>query len=142
MRLLQVFSFVGLVGLASVAAHGTAITDPPCRNGGSGARMLSMYRWTAILSDSSANNYRQGLGLSALDSNQVTLVSDTTTCRSAVNAYNNALAPDSLQSTAVDVVKYGTTRYIVADSSRARSEWTPAVVFNATFTQVIAQIGQ
>lgn len=140
MRLLQILSLVGLVGFVSLAAED--ITSSPCRNTDSGSRMLGMYRWTAILSDSSANTYRQSLGLFAVDSNQVTLVSDTTVCRTALTAYNSALSPDSLQSEAVDVVKYGTTRYIVADSARARSEWTPAVVFNATFSQVIAKTGQ
>ena len=140
MRPFHILSFVGLLVFGSVAATGTSTS--PCRNTESGTRMLSTYRWTAILSDSSANNYRASMGLFAVDSSQVLLVSDTTVCRTALNAYNAALSPDSVQSVAIDVIKYGTTRYIVADSARAgRSEWTPTVVFSTAF-QVIAKIGQ
>jgi len=140
MRSFHILLFVGLLVFGSVAAAGAS--SSPCRGTGSGARMLSTYRWTAILSDSSANDYRASVGLFAVDSSQVLLVSDTTVCRAALKAYNAALSTDSVQSVAVDVIKYGTTRYIVADSARiGRSEWTPAVVFSTAF-QVIAQVGQ
>lgn len=49
-----------------------------------------------------------------------------------------ALLPDPEVSTAVDVVKYGTTRYVVADSARKGGEWTQVVIFNSPFTQVVA----
>jgi hypothetical protein len=104
--------------------------------------MLTMYRNTATITDTAFNTWRSSIGLFAVDSNQVKLVSDTTVCRSALSAYNNALLPDSVQSTAVDVIRYGSTRYIVGDSARNGGEWTPHVVFDTLFAQVIASIGQ
>ena len=104
--------------------------------------MLSNYRNIAMLTDSAGMAWRQGIGLLGIDSNQVTLVSDTTICRAAVNAYNTAMLPDTLASSAVDVVKYGTTRYVVADSARVGGEWTTNIVFDALFTQVLGKIGQ
>ena len=115
-------------------------TISPCRqNTESSAATLSTYRHIALLTDSSGVAWRQRIGLSALDSNLVTLVSDTTVCRTALNAYNSALLPDTGVSTAVDVVKYGTTRYVVADSARRGGEWEQVVIFNSLFTQVVAR---
>lgn len=141
MQTIKLLAVVATMALTALGA--TEHTSSPCRQDtGSSARMLSNYRNIAVINDSSLNAWRQSAGLTAIDSNQVTLVSDTTTCRTALIAYNAALQPDTLQSEAVDVIRYGSTRYVVADSARIGGQWTPNVIFDSFFSQVISKVSQ
>lgn len=125
-----------LVLLAATSTRST-IVGSPCRTQGTpSADMLSRYQYIAQATNSLTTRWRSKIGLSSVPSAQVVIVSDTTTCRRAVNAYNAALIPDTLISSQVDVVKYGTTRYIVADSARIDGEWTPHIVFDTAFAVI------
>lgn len=127
----------GTLVLLAVSRAGSASVASPCRpQGATSADMLTDYQYLAQSTHSLTTRWRQKLGLSAVPSAQVVIVSDTTTCRRALNAYNTALLPDTLYSSQVDVIKYGTTRFIVADSARIDGEWTPHIVFDTAFTVI------
>lgn len=132
------------------APLGSAHTGVPTRTGlrpcgqslPSALRMLSNYRYVAVSDDSVNSSWREGNGLPSVDSNTVVLVTDTVVCRHALNAYNAALLPDTARSVSVHVLRYGSARYIVADSARISGEWVPNVIFDTLFSRVIANIGQ
>jgi hypothetical protein len=140
-----------LISLAiACTSLGSAHSGVPTRTGlrpcglslPSALRMLSNYRYVAVLDDSVNSAWRELNGLASVDFNTVVLVTDTVVCRRALNAYNAALLPDTAKSVSVNVVRYGSARHIVSDSARISGEWVPNVIFDTLFSRVIANIGQ
>lgn len=78
---------------------------------------------------------------SGVDSNTVVLVSDTTTCRLAWNAYNRVTTSVHSTDTAqqVDVIHFG-NRYVVTDRVKRAGEWEAHTTYDSTFTTALAGV--
>lgn len=99
--------------------------------------MLDMYQFADTTTDVSMKIWRQSVGLSVVPVSQIMLVSDTTVCRRAVTAYNARLTADSLpQSTTVNVIGYGATRYIIGDPTHIVGEWRHELVVDSAFSRI------
>jgi hypothetical protein len=114
--------------------------DPsPCvpSNGG-GAGMLRVYQYADTTHDGGHIAWRNLLSLPTVPVSQITLVTDTTICRRAVNAFNTIFAPSHLPPfTAVNTIQYGTTRYIIGNESGPVSgEWQYEAVVDTAFSKV------
>jgi hypothetical protein len=133
---------VGICVIGASALHWTnaqGVTDPsPCPAlSGDASNMLESYRFADTTTDSGMQTWRLSIGLSVVPVSQIVAVSDTTVCRRALTAYNTLLVEDSLPaSVAVDVVKYGTTRYIIADPAHLVGEWAHELVVDTAFTKI------
>lgn len=134
------FLMVGvlLVTITGTASSGLSVAaDSPCSTPNDGsATLLASYKWLATATDTSNVARRQAMGLSSIAASEVSLVADTAVCRTAVNAINNALLPESATTTEVHVLRFGATRYVVFDEFRTAGEWIYRVIFNASFSQV------
>jgi hypothetical protein len=122
-----------------VAATNAGPTDPsPCLPpSAGGSTMLSVYQWTDTTTDAGNIAWRQSLGLTSIAVTQITLVSDTTTCRRGVIAYNSILAADQLPaSVAVNLIRYGSTRYIISDPVHVVGEWIHEAVVDTAFHRI------
>jgi hypothetical protein len=95
---------------------------------------IADFRWTDTTSDTATVSRRQRWNLPVVSVSQIAVVSDTTKCRRAVNAYNTALLPDSAVSASVYLFSYGPTRYIAVDTSRHAGEWDMHIVFDTSFS--------
>jgi hypothetical protein len=133
-----------LLMIVAAVGVGSANTDnpPPCSEPDDSAiDILEDYRWTDTTTDTATVSWRQRASLPTVAVSQIVLVADTAVCRRAVNAYNTILANQrndprvSLQAT---VVKWGTTRYAISDSTHNQGEWTLHVVTDSSFTQTLA----
>src|SRR5437868_4049718 len=91
-----------------------SVHPPPCATPTDfSTTMLSDYQFADTSTVASTVAWRQTLGLPVVPVAQITLVSDTTLCRRGVTAFNTILAADSLPpSVAVNLIRYGSTRYI------------------------------
>jgi hypothetical protein len=84
---------MGMLGFLAISNVGGRSVLSPCRPPGiTSADMLSDYQYVAQATDPVNMGWRQRLGLFTVPSAQVVIVSDTTTCRRALNAYNNCAA--------------------------------------------------
>ncbi|HEX6573468.1 MAG TPA: hypothetical protein VF042_00740 [Gemmatimonadaceae bacterium] len=101
--------------------------------------ILAKYKWLATTTDPVVVAHRQAKGLFALAATEVTLVTDSVVCRQAVSAYNGALAPDSITTTQLHVIRFGPTRYVVFDELRKAGEWIISFVFTSSFAQVLSR---
>ena len=129
-----------LLAVTLAALHPRAASASPCSTNAETADiLLKKLKWLAETTDPANVTARQVQSLPNIAATQVTLVADTTICRSALNAYNGALLPDSRTSTSVVVVRFGSTRFVVIDELRTAGEWLYTVVFNAAFTQVYSR---
>jgi len=99
--------------------------------------MLEMYQFADTTTDVGMKIWRQSIGLPVVAVSQVVLVSDTTVCRRAVTAYNTRLTVDSLpQSVAVNLVRYGATRYVIGDPSHVVRGWRHELVVDSAFSRI------
>ena len=99
--------------------------------------MLFDYQFVDTTTDQSQITWRQAVGLPTVAVAQVTLVTDTTLCRRGVTAYNSILAGDSLPaSSAVNLLRYGSTRYVIGDPAHVVGEWVHEAVVDTSFTKV------
>ncbi len=100
--------------------------------------LLSEYQWKDTTTDANTVAWRQTFSLPSIPVGQLSLVSDTIICRRAVIAYNSALAAyDSRVTSAVNLLKYGPTRYVAEDTARKEGEWVFHVGFDSSFTQML-----
>jgi hypothetical protein len=103
--------------------------------------ILEDYRWTDTTTDTATVSWRQRSSLPTVAATQIVLVANTTVCRRAVNAYNSILAAqlgDNRQSVSATVIKWGNTRYAVADTLHNAGEWTLHLVTDSSFTQSLS----
>lgn len=78
-------------------------------------------------------------GVVRVATSQISIVSDTTVCRRAANAYSYAIAAtDSNRS--VHAVKAG-IRYVVLDPSITGGEYKLGITFDSSFTQTLSKFG-
>ena len=80
-------------------------------------------------------------GITRVLTSQIRIVSDTTICRRAAQAYSASIvAADSNR--LVDVVKAG-LRYVVIDPAFTTdsSEWKTAITFDSSFTKTFRRFG-
>jgi len=89
--------------------------------------------------DDLSNKVLASWGVARVPTNQISIISDTTACRRASNAYSAAmqLAPEDRL---VYTVHAG-IRYLVIDPTITAGEWKRGVTFDSSFTQVVARFG-
>jgi hypothetical protein len=99
--------------------------------------MLEMYQFADTTTDVSLTIWRQSLGLPFVPVSQISIVSDTTVCRRGLNAYNAIVTRGSLHAaTTANVVRYGSTRYIIGDPSQRIGEWMYEAVVDGSFQKI------
>ena len=120
-------------------SDGKASTDPPpcpAATGGAGG-MLESYQFADTTTDVSMKIWRQSLGLPVIPVSEIGMVNDMTVCKRALNAYNAIVARGSLHAaTTVNVLRYGSTRYIVSDPSQTVGEWIHEAVVDSSFQKI------
>lgn len=89
--------------------------------------------------DSLSNKILISRGVVRVPTTQILIVSDTTTCRRAADAYSAAIDIPSSNRT-VYAVRAG-IRYVVIDPSYRLGEWKLAITFDSSFTEVKAKFG-
>ena len=89
--------------------------------------------------DSLSNKILFSRGVARVPTTQIHIVSDTTTCRRAADAYSAAIHVPSGNRT-VYAVRAG-IRYVVIDPSYKVGEWKLAITFDSSFTEVKAKFG-
>ena len=113
--------------------------QPPCRTADStSSDMQHLYRLIAVQTDSLSTSDRQQAALPAnIDSTTVQLVSDSTTCRLAFNAYSSVVhTPPTVQP--IDLIRFG-NRYVVTDHVLRAGEWAAHITFDSTFSSTLAK---
>ncbi len=95
---------------------------------------LADLKWLDTASDTASVSRRQRWNLPDAPVAQIRLVTDTTKCRRAVNAYNAALLPDTAVSVSVYLYSFGAARYVAVDTTRHAGEWDLHVVFDTSFS--------
>ena len=110
----------------------------PCLPASTGsANMLEDYQFADTTTDAGMIAWRQSIGLPAVPVSQVILVSDTIICRRAVNAFNTNLGtPRHVPAVEVDVVRYGSTRYIIRDPVYTEGSWHFELVVDTAFAKI------
>jgi len=100
---------------------------------------LSEYQALASDTDSITAVGRTLFHLPQLPKDSVSLVSDSATCMRAVLAYGRNLdVPDTITPRRVILVRFGPTRYVVGDPHATVGEFTIDMVFDSSFTTVLA----
>lgn len=105
-----------------------------------GTAELKQYVTTLVTAtDPATASRREAIGLFPGSAADVTVETDTTLCRRAAVASRAILAPaDTFALLPVDVIRAGTSRYVVRDGSgyNPSSEWLTHIVFDTSFTAV------
>lgn len=115
----------------------SVVTSPCLPPTDASAGMLVRYQFVDTTTDKLQITWRQSLGLPAIAVSQITLVNDTTVCRRAVTAYNSILMDDRLAaSTSVNLIRYGSTRYIIGDPMHIVGEWKHETVVDTSFVEI------
>jgi hypothetical protein len=92
---------------------------------------------TSAITDPMTDTALAAYGVLRVPSSQIAIVSDTTTCRRAADAYSVAIGiPD--ENRLVHAIKAG-TRYVVIDPSYTPSVYKTGITFDSSFTQVISK---
>ena len=99
--------------------------------------MLESYQFADTTTDVGMTIWRQSIRLPVIPVSQITIVTDTTVCRRALNAYNAIVTRGSLHAaTTANVLQYGSTRYIAGDPSQTAGEWTHEAVVDSSFQKI------
>lgn len=100
--------------------------------------MLLHYQFVDTTTNPRTSSRRTLLNLPAVPVAQVIAVDDSLLCRRAVTAYNFITAVDSLPpTTAVNLIKYGSTRYIIGDPSHTAGEYRLEAIVDSSFSEVL-----
>ena len=120
------------------AGRGSRADTSPCLSPSDfSTRMLAQYQFVDSATDQGQITWRQSLGLPSIPVSQITLVNDTTVCRRAVIAFNSILADDRLPpSASVNVIRYGSTRYIIGDPAHVVGEWRHEPIVDTIFAEI------
>lgn len=116
----------------SARAQGTGGCDPDT----GGTYQYLRNRYTTIATDSATGESRAQLGIPLLSANQVTFVTDSTSCRQASAAYTQAEG-DNVSGRLVYLLRLGSSRYLVVDKNKYAGEWLIVWVFDSAFTPLI-----
>jgi hypothetical protein len=129
----------GIVLRAGVATDsGWHQAASACLAPGAFSQNLVRYMDTLVTStDSDLVSTRIRYGLPAVSPSAVSLVSDTTLCRTYANAYSADINPTSpMVGRRVYVVQVGSNRFVVADPTYQGGEWTGYTVFDSSQTVI------
>jgi hypothetical protein len=132
---------VGVAIAVVTAQKALAQSSNPCFNPSSSA-LLSYIQRVVTATDSQTVALRTRVRLPSVSASQVTLLSSSTdgpTCRLARNAYAKLIASDTIATASVDVVKVGSTNFVVADRKPHAGEFSIDAVMDTTF-KVVGQI--
>ncbi len=94
-------------------------------------RLLGFVRELVTTADSQSAGLRTKLGLVAMDSLNITLITDNKVCAKAVQGMNNALQTPNLIRR-VDVVRVGTD-FAVRDPDHPAGEWMPTMILDKKY---------
>jgi hypothetical protein len=132
------FAFMFAVACAPPLLRTSDHSNPsPCLPpSAASANMLDTYQWADTTTDDGISAWRRSNGLPSISVSQISMVSDTTICRRAVVAFNTILKDKHTLTPSVNLIKYGTTRYIIGDPSYTVGEWTYEVVADTSFHKV------
>jgi hypothetical protein len=137
----RLFGLAALIGsIFTAAAPLAAQATSPCVDPTS-RRALDLRHIVGVMvsqADSVAANERTRFSLPQLAENQVTIVSDTTVCRTASTAYDAAVSTTAIDKPVV-VLAFGAQRLVVKDYRFG--EWLLAVLFNQNFTTIVKRFG-
>ena len=133
-----------MVGVVALSTATYAQTNVGCLSGANerGRIYRDGYGAKVSLTDDASARNRSTLGLPNIPNEQVTIVTDTTTCRIASAAYDSAVGSYALAEPPL-VLKIGTTGYIVVKGFEAhggRQHFRMNVFFNQDFAVVKARI--
>ena len=137
MRSYLLFLFVAVLSVLPrlEAQAGSPCVDP------SSQRALDLKHLVGVMvsqSDTVAANERARFSLPLLAASQVTMVTDTTVCRAASNAYDGVASMEPVDKPVV-VLALGTQRLVIKDYRFG--EWLLAILFNSNFTTMITRFG-
>jgi hypothetical protein len=135
------FIATGIALRAASAAHPSGpVAAGACLGPDAFSKNLVQYMDTLVTStDSETVAARNRYGLPVVSPSAVTLVSDTTVCRTYANAYSADVNPASpMVGRLVYVVQIGSNRFVVVDPNYRGGEWIGHIVFDNN-QQVIAR---
>ena len=137
-KFIPVSILLSILLIATASSPSKSTNPPPCPSEqGGGAQIRALYQFADTTSDDGLQTWRQSVGLPVVAVSQITLVSDTTVCRRALDAYNVLLRADSLPvSSTVNVISYGTTRYIVGDPLHVSHGWANELIADTAFAKL------
>ncbi|MDP9177908.1 MAG: hypothetical protein M3O61_09535 [Gemmatimonadota bacterium] len=123
-----------------VAPGLSAQAASPCVDPSSGRAQALKHRVGVLVSqsDTVSANERTRFSLPLVAANQVTIISDTTVCRTASLAYDAAASTVPIDRPVV-VLALGTQRLVIKDYRFG--EWLLAVLFNQTYTVMVKRFG-
>jgi hypothetical protein len=130
-----------LLSACSLAAHPAEAQTYACAASSSESAVgLKDYTLRLTGGDPSLDKKRQAYLLPQVRSSQVQIVNTKKICQQAAEAYNRAVRGNSAPqvSRTVAVVKAGTTRYLVTDPAEREGEFGVTVIFDASFTPLLA----
>jgi hypothetical protein len=112
----------------------------PCADPNSSQALTIKSRLNSMVSqiDTIAAHERTRFDLPSLAANQVTIISDTTACRTASLAYDSVASLTPIDKPAL-VLALGTRRIVV--KQYRLGEWLLAVLFNQDFTIMLNRFG-
>lgn len=124
-----------------VVGRASMLTGPGCRSASDSFvidlkdELIDLVQ-TAPTTDFFSDTVLAVYGVARVAASQIAIVSDSTTCSRAANAYSNAISvsdPNRL----VHAIKAG-IRYVVIDPSYTPSPYKIGITFDSSFTQTIA----
>ncbi len=122
----------------------TTLQQATCLTSGVAVNVtLSYLKRLVSDTDSVTARGRQLFDIPQVPDSAVALVSDTTACRRAADAYGrNLVPPDTAPDHTMLVVTVGPTRYVVADPRDTAGEFAVHMVFDTSFSTVLAQFAK
>jgi hypothetical protein len=140
MRSLRLLSLL-LLPACSLAVHAAEAQTYACAASNSESAVgLKDYALRLTGGDPSLDKKRQSYQLPKVSSSQVQVVKTKSICQQAAQAYNKAVRGNSAPqvSRTVAVIKIGSTRYLVTDPAEREGEFGVTVIFDASFTPLLA----
>lgn len=131
--------FLSIALLAIGTSGGKTSTDPPSCPAATGgaAGMLEIYRFADTTTDVGMTIWRESLKLPTVPLSDVTIVTDMAVCGRGLSAYNSIVTIGSLHAAnTVNVIRYGSTRYIISDPSQTVGEWIHEAVVDSLFQKL------
>lgn len=132
----KLLSVLGAVLLIAGEASGQS----PCKSSsGTSTGLLQSLKVSLVWMDSTDN---ARVGLIKVDTSQVTLVSDSSVCHSALIAYRQVVMDSgSTAPTEAYVIQAGSSRLVVVHPEYGRGEWAVHIVLNASTYAVLGRFG-
>lgn len=137
MRLHSLLIAAALLGSINERLSGQTYTCLPA----SDSKVVGLRNYLVTLvtgSDSATVADRLFYDLPSTAANKVTVVASGTTCTQAGGAYHLAVRPPGTPaiSRTLQVIKIGTTRYVVRDAAELNGELAPTIVFDKNWVRL------